>query len=190
MFKTLPNLLILLVLCCLAVSQTLKAEDPQVKFSFNDDGRKWSLAFKDSNEDQKIFEYLPENAKLDNWVDLTTVQYMNGPNIPAKTYYTKFMEALKKSAPYNKVQSKLISEDKNSVFWEWWIADNSQLDQHEWIRVFVDGENTAFLRYTTKDSKNVEKYRKIWQKIISDATFENAPQPASQTPALQENERN
>lgn len=148
------------------------AEEPEIIFSFKEDGRKWNLAFKDSNDEQKIFEYIPEGTNLNYWVDLATVQYMKGGNIPAKTYYEKFNEALKKSVPYNKVQTKLIKEDPNSVFWEWWIDDNSPLDQHEWIRVFVDEDNTAFLRYTTKDKKNAETYRKAWEKIIGEATFQ------------------
>ncbi len=161
-----------LIICLAFVEGLNAAADPDVQFSFKEDGRAWKLVYDQQVNQQKIYEYIPSETDLDKWSDIVTVQYQQGEKVSPQEYYERFMNVLKKSAPTNRVESKVISKDDDkSIFWTWWIEDNSPLDQREWIRVFVDGDKTAFLRYTTKDVKNEEKYGPIWQKIIQSAVF-------------------
>lgn len=145
--------------------------EPQIHYSLTDEGRKWKLGYQANDKQMSIIEYIPEDETIDNWQDLMTIHYIKGVDIPPAFYYDLFIGQLKKAAAQNQIHSKIIQQDANSIFAEWWIKDNTKNDQHEWIRIFTNEDNIAILRFTTKNMKDVEALRKRWEKIISSATY-------------------
>lgn len=143
----------------------------QITYSIQEDGRSWKVGHEDKNDQASITEYILENETPQNWTELVTVHYFKDLDVAPKIYWDLFTEELKKNAGEHKVNLKIINEEPNSLFGEWWIQDGTATDQHEWIRIFVKGKNLAILRYTTKNLKNVEANRKTWEHIIGSAKY-------------------
>lgn len=165
-----------LAFLCLALigcnsSKEEKRPSDVITYSLQEDGRSWKVGHEDQNAQASITEYVLDNENTQNWTELVTVHYFKDLEVTPKTYWGLFVEELKKNAGGHKVETKIINEEPNSLFGEWWIQDGANTDQHEWIRIFTKGRDLAILRYTTKNMKDVEANRKKWEHIISSAKF-------------------
>lgn len=145
--------------------------EPKISYSLDADGRNWKIKTEAHDDKTSIVEYTPEQVSNDEFQELLTIHTFKNLDITPRGYWELFIQALKKNAPHDKIQSRIIKEDKDSLLGEWWISDNSPNDQHEWIRIFSDGKNLALLRYTTSDLGNVENVRQKWEKILGSATY-------------------
>ncbi|CDZ81776.1 hypothetical protein BN1013_02312 [Candidatus Rubidus massiliensis] len=124
---------------------------------------KWKETHRSENEQITIIQYAPENDSKDNLHEVVTLMHLSGVPIPLKDYFDLFVQELSKSGPKNGFQHKILDQNENSLTGEWWIKNGSKEDQHEWIKLFKDGNDLAIIRYTTKktDSKSLENGKKI-----------------------------
>lgn len=155
---------------------SLHAEEEQKEceelLHFKFDDRDWKNAFEDSNESASIMEFTLTNENINNWTELVTVQKLPAIQGTPKDYYQKFIEVLSKNVEPAKVESKVIHETPDSIFFEWWINDDKTLDQHEWFKFFDTKRSSWILRYTTKNVDDLDKVRSIWEKNLDAASIE------------------
>lgn len=164
--------LTLLLAISLSPIATLIAEDTHSNITYSlDKEHGWKVGYEAKNKDMSITEYIPQDQTAENWKDLFTVHHYFGIDIEVAKYYDAFIKELEKMAPGSKVESKLINQDKNSLFGEWWINDTTPNAQHEWFRVFADGKDVVVLRFTTKRLGDVETMRKSVEDMLNNAQF-------------------
>lgn len=133
----------------------------------NIDGRKWKLGHESKEEGGLIREYVLENEDPNNWTELFSIQQFSEVPVTPQEFYKLFVDGLKQSVPQNKVENRIVSESPNVLLGEWWIHDKSQNDQHEWVKIFKDGDEVLIVRYTTKKTKDVDSIRKKWEDILT-----------------------
>lgn len=162
----------ILFLClCLAFQFINCAETKEceelLKFTFDD--RDWEKGFDDTNAEGSILEFTLKGESVDNWSELISVQRFTNVNASTNEYYKLFIKELEKAVKPDEVHTRLISRDKDSIFFEWWIDKGSKSAQHEWFRLFKTPDSILVLRYTTKQLDDVEKVRPTWEKILQNA---------------------
>lgn len=138
-------------------------------FSF--DNREWVKGFENENDEGSIIEFTLKNESVDNWSELISVQrFFSIDNL--EIFYQLFLKDLKKSIAPAEVQSKLISQNDQVIFFEWWVDGDKAVAQHEWFKMMKAPCSTLILRYTTKKLEDVEKVRGTWEKILNEARVE------------------
>lgn len=146
--------------------ETPKERSINSSASFNIDGRKWKVGHEVKEEGGLIREYVLENEDPNSWTELFSIQQFSDVPVSPNEFYKLFVDGLKQSVPQNKVESRVITESPNMLLGEWWIHDKSQNDQHEWIKIFKEGNEVLIVRYTTKKIGEVDSVRKKWEDIL------------------------
>lgn len=141
--------------------------DQQLKFSFDD--REWIKGFEQNEKGSSIVEYTLKGETVDNWNELVSVQKLI-PISSLDLYHEVFIKKLGESVNPEKVESKIITKNDDSMLFEWWINKGADA-QHEWFKLIQTPESTLVLRYTTKKLGDVDKIRPTWEKILNDATY-------------------
>lgn len=141
--------------------------EQQLKFSFDD--RTWEKGFEQNEKDSSIIEYTLKGETVNDWTELVSVQKLI-PISSKDLYYNIFIQKLKESVSPEKVESKIISKNDDSMVFEWWI-DKGPEAQHEWFKLIQTPDSTLVLRYTTKKLDQIDKIRDTWEKILKDATY-------------------
>lgn len=131
---------------------------------------KWKQAYKNSNDQAAIVEFTLKGENLKSWSELVTIQKFQPINSTVGEYYLIFMDTLKHTVKPDAVYSRIINENQNSLFFEWWIPSGA-FAQHEWFKIMQTPSTTMILRYTTKKLDQVDKVRKVWEMIIDSATI-------------------
>lgn len=162
----------LLCFLILAFAQSLFSSDPKgcdelLKFNFDD--REWVEGFNETNSDGSIIEFTLKGETVDNWSELISVQRFLNVQASVDEYYKLFIAELEKAVKPDEVHTHIISKDKNSMFFEWWVDKESDSAQHEWFRLFKTPDSILVLRYTTKQLGEVDTVRPIWEKILKNA---------------------
>lgn len=156
---------------------------PELKYDLKEDGRKWKIGNKLQNDNLIIVQYIPEETtpSPDQFKEVVTVMEIGGVNSNLKEYYNSFVNELTKQASGHQVSHRTIQEegDKN-IFGEWWIEEESPEDQHEWFKMFKDGNRLIIIRYTTSDKEIIKKNRAKWERIIGNTKFEDKAAPVEQ----------
>lgn len=142
----------------------------QEKIIFSLDQKEWVKGFEDSKDGYTIIEFTPKGQSVDDWKELVTVQ-TTPPIKDIREYYDRFVAALQQNVEDQKVNAKVLSQDSNSILFEWWI-DKGPEAQHEWFRLFKTPSATLILRFTTKNLNQVDTLRPIWEKNLQDAHYE------------------
>jgi hypothetical protein len=132
----------------------------------NLDGRKWKVGHEAKEDGRLIREYVLENEDVNNWTELFSIQQFSDVPVDPQEFYKLFVEGLQQAVPQNKVESRVIKDSPNTLLGEWWVADKSPNDQHEWIKIFKEGNDLLIVRYTTKKVKDVDSIRKKWEGIL------------------------
>lgn len=143
----------------------------EIHYSLKPDGREWKLADKNDNKELTILQYVPVNPKSGDINEALTIFYMKNFNSSPAEYFDIYLKQLKTLAPDSTISSKIIKKDNNSLFGEWWIADKSPKDLHEWVRIFSDGKQFAIIKFSTTKMDEIEKMRPIWEEILGSATY-------------------
>ncbi len=159
-----------LVLAICGLFQTINAKQCEEQIDFKFDDRQWEKGYEASTAEGSIVEYTLKGENVHNWTELVSVQSVPLAAVSMDDYYTYFMDGIKKAAQPADAQSRIINKTKDSIFFEWWIAANSPLAQHEWFRLFKTPASFMIIRYTTKKLDDVNKAKPIWEKILNDAT--------------------
>lgn len=147
---------------------------PQLKYDLKEDGRNWKIGNKIQNDALTIVQYVPDEQQPAQLREVVTVMELNGVNSDLKDYYQSFLNQLAKNASGHKVSHRTINEEaEKNIFGEWWIEEQSPQDQHEWFKMFKDGNKLYIIRYTTSDKETIQKNRAKWEKIIGNAKFED-----------------
>lgn len=143
--------------------------EERLQFTFDD--RQWEKGFEKQTSEASIIEFTLKGEDVNHWTELVTVQQFPKIAFTVEEYYKTFMQDLKASVQPAQVQSKIISQTPDSIFFEWWISGQTPHAQHEWFRLFKTPQSTLVLRYTTKKLNDVEKVRGTWEKILQDAKY-------------------
>lgn len=145
----------------------------KVQYSFKADGRKWKVINDDTQEQMKMTQYILEDEQPETVTELFTVTELTDVNITPAEYFSQFITELQKRYTNAKVESKIISQQTNSLLGEWWINGTSPDNtQHEWIRIIKKGNDIAILRYSTMHGEKLEQTRKTWESILNDAKLQ------------------
>ena len=131
------------------------------------DGRDWKLGHEAKEDGRLIREYVLENENVNNWTELFSIQQFSDIPISPQEFFKLFVDGLKLAVPQNKVESRVVSESPDALLGEWWVLDKSANDQHEWIKIFKQGDEMLIVRYTTKKTDNVDAARKKWEYILT-----------------------
>ena len=145
----------------------------KVQYTFKADGRKWKVINDDTQEQMKMTQYILEDEQPETVTELFTVTELTDVNITPAEYFSQFITELQKRYTNAKVESKIISQQTNSLLGEWWINGTSPDNtQHEWIRIIKKGNDIAILRYSTMHADKLEQTRKTWESILNDAKLQ------------------
>lgn len=159
------------ILALFAQPEMLKASidicQDEIEFTF--DNRKWKKDYEQKAQEAAIIEFTLENESVQNWSELVTIQKFIPLNIAVEDYYKEYLKLLKQSVNPSTVDSKILSQDENSIFFEWWIDDQGPNAQHEWFKLFKSPNAYYAFRYTTKKMDKIGKAGESWKKIISDS---------------------
>lgn len=131
------------------------------------DERKWKVGHEATEEGRLIREYVLDNEDATAWTELFSIQQFNDVPVAPQEFFKLFVDGLKQAVPQNKVESRVISDTPDVLLGEWWVHDKSQNDQHEWIKIFKEGDEILIVRYTTKKVDDVEAIRKKWETILT-----------------------
>lgn len=144
----------------------------KIQYTLTPDGRNWKVVTDDAQDQIKIKQYILENEQPENVTELFTITEMTDVNITPSEYFSQFVTELQKRYSDYKVESKIINQQTNSLFGEWWIDGQSpDKNQHEWIRIMKKGNDIAVLRYSTMHTDEIDSTRKTWESILSNAKF-------------------
>lgn len=163
---------ILFSFLCLLFFSSLYSEGKSESLYFKEDGRNWVFVG-ETKAGEKT--YIPENQDSKKWKEAIILHQINGTNIPLMTYYDTFMEILNEKSG-NLFESQVIESNENSLIFEWWTDKTLPQNQHGWIKVTHTPQGLQFFRYTTKDSKELEKASKIWPIILKNYSFKTRPE--------------
>lgn len=133
----------------------------------------WKLAFKNSNPQASLVEFILKEESLQNWTEMVTVQKIPASLNTVGQIYSDFMKGLLSIGP---IQSRVISLKEGALLFEWWILD-SPFAQHEWFKIIKTPRSIMTLRYTTKKMDQVEQVRSVWEEILEDSIvwFDDLP---------------
>lgn len=151
----------------LASGEAKEVKQP-IQFSFDD--RQWEQGFTDSKGELLMTEYTPKGESIENWSELVTVQKFPALNITPDQFYQEFLKNLRATVSPVEVKTRMISQNHDSMLFEWWIEGNTPFAQHEWFRLFVRPDATLVLRYTTKKTADLDKVGETWTKLLNAAT--------------------
>lgn len=145
-----------------------------IKFPFYEDGRRWKKGCVEQNERISLTEYILDSETKENWSELVTTQYfVVQADICLEAFFSNVIAELIKNKPQNKIKSRIISSTPDQILAEWWIEEKSSNDQHEWVQIFQKNKNIGILRYTTRRMDLVNSRGKVWEDILSKASFEH-----------------
>lgn len=165
--------ILFMALVSLSLGATLTADDSHPSLnhsSLNDDGRKWKIAFETKpGQPQSVKQFILEGQTVDNADELITVQTLPDIQLSPEDFFKLMLKQIQHNVPNGALDSKVISSSPDTLDAEWWLADQSENNQHEWIRVSKKGEVLTIIRYTTKNSGDHEKSQQVWEKIISES---------------------
>lgn len=131
------------------------------------DGRIWKLGHEAKDEGRLIREYVLENEDANNWTELFSIQQFDSVPVSPQEFFGLFVEGLKQAVPQNKVDSRVLNDSSDTLLGEWWVDDKSQNDQHEWIKIFKEGDDIFIVRYTTKKTGDLAALKKKWEEILT-----------------------
>lgn len=147
-------------------------EVPSIEFDFKPDGRTWKLGYEEKSNDQSISQYLLDKETMAAATQLVTVQVYTNNTTDPKIYFKNFVKDFQQEIPEAQVESKIISEDKDSLLGEWNIQGYpAYYVQHGWIRIFRKGSALGLIYFYTTKKNDIEKMRAPWEKILKDAKF-------------------
>lgn len=158
----------LFLACVFFCSASLEAELTPIKLNF--DGREWVLGFKNETDSTLMAEFILKGESIDKWSELVTIHGFTGPaakDVQPFTYYQKFIQEI---TQHSNAQQKLLSQNSDSVLFEWWTEGAHP--EHEWVRVLKDPDGYYVLRYTTRKIDQVPEQGKVWAKLLSEAQLE------------------
>ncbi len=161
------------ILTVLFFGGILHATQDEFYIKFAKDDREWHLDYQNSSGSSFIAEFTLEGETVNDWSELITVQAISVPSPSLRKYYSEFIRNLKDAAVEHEVQKRLILKERKSIFFEWWIHEDSPEAQHEWVRAFKREDRIYILRYTTKKIHEVEKVRPIWEKNLRKARLKS-----------------
>lgn len=131
----------------------------------------WHMDYECYDGPYGISEMTIEGETVHGWSELVTVQKNPRFNAPLEKFYSLMISGLQSTCPDYPVLHRLIFEDENSIFFEWWIDEPYYDAQHEWCRVILSDVDCFIIRYTTKKLDKVEDIRPIWEKRLMEAHF-------------------
>lgn len=172
------RMIMLLIAFCFFMCTVIAAEEecapnfPEIQFDLNREGREWIIGHQVSNERLNMLEYILKGESIEHWTEIVTVQSFKSIQTNPDEFFHLFIKELQKSFVSNQINFKVLKSDPTFSLGEWWIADSSPNDQHEWIKIFVTPGFISAVRYTTRHSLRVEAIRKKWETIIGNASVE------------------
>jgi hypothetical protein len=148
----------------------------RLEFKFPDGpGQNWTRVHEHTEKNgDRIEEYVPAAANLDNWQEMLTVQTF--PSLRGKTNSQKFMEALINRLPNKKLlRSQILSlphgSGEKDQYIEWSIDAGPQA-QHELDRIITGSQGIYVLHYCARPQMNTQA-RSQWLELIKQARLAN-----------------
>jgi hypothetical protein len=165
----------ILVVCLFALcSSFLSAEEiGGVSFSLDIPGEQWKVGNTFKNGQQEMTTYVHEQESNKQWSEIVTAQIVRGLQIEPRSFYDLFLEQLKVIAPPDHLHSKIIKQDSQELFAEWWIEGGTPEDQHEWLRMLRNKGNMIVVRFTTKKLDELEKSKATGNSILDTVKITN-----------------
>lgn len=135
------------------------------------DGRDWVPGWQNKNADCYTLELVPQGQTVENWQEIVTLQFF--PELQSNATPHQMMDVfLSRMQKYGAV-SKVISETKDGIIFEWEIKQPPQLAQYELDKIAVGQKGLHFLHYATK---NPNQKHEIWLKNFQNAKIMRKPE--------------
>ncbi len=133
-------------------SSLFASEDLLMKFSED----KWKFESKYETEQFETYLYTIEGESINNWTEILTTTRMPRINITLQSYCANVLSSIQSDYPNVSIDYQIIDKGRTSFFFEWWIENQSENPQHNWIRV-VNGENNTFvICYSSKKADAID----------------------------------
>jgi len=147
----------------------ISQEDLPIEISINENGEEWVKSYEGNLDTLSIIQFVPRGENLQNWTKLINIISYKGVNDSPSKMFAMMKEELKTRIPDKKIEFNVISEEPDSIFAEWWINENSAVDEHSWIKIMRGKNQSVTLLYTIKNINEVPEVRKNWEETIRNA---------------------
>jgi uncharacterized secreted protein with C-terminal beta-propeller domain len=146
--------------------------EPKIVYTL--DGRNWVVDLEAKDSHSAVTEFVLAEEKGKVWTEHVIVQYYYGVKIDPEIFFNDFIKQIKALVP-GKIEYRITKKEPNSLTAEWWLHDQTPEAQHEWMKIFVDGQNMAVLHYANRKWEKADSLRPVWEKIFNEAKLTHLP---------------
>lgn len=162
-----------LVSALLCLTTPLLAESIQnVEFQLPKSQNGWEVGNKMENEQATTVIYQEKGQDKgmmpNGWFGANYSKLKSDPKDTAS-----IENALKNQLPDKKVEFAVLSQDDNSLLYEWGVKDGEKEIMHGWGRGFSTKDGTVVLGYQTINVNHLDSERSNWLPVLKNAKVVN-----------------
>ena len=166
------------LMICIALSQLLAfpitAKPNSISFiqcPWELDGRVWSAYNFSNHEKHGVVRYFPAGQGIKDWSELVTMQWFEESAVAPLSYYSAFVEGLRKTFPAQQINHQILHGGEMSLLAEWESSAEQKATSYGVIRVFSCFPHIYLLTYLCRDPSKFEQAKKTWRAICGQANL-------------------
>ena len=165
----------MICLSALATNALMGETIGNVDYKIPDSAKEWKVANEMSNPKSSTVVYIPIESVTNGQQQIFTVHSNTLPsNISDdKIIVDGLLKTLEIYYPSMKVDGHIVEKDKDSLLFEWSVADQGKETLHGWYRMFGSNDGTVLLGYQTGNINGLEAERAIWVPALKEAKQHN-----------------
>lgn len=141
-----------------------------VEYSLDADGRPWIVAHDIKTNQAHTVIYVIKGDTLESCSESFAVHTGTQKVIDfSQNFEVTFRKMMAGLFPGKPIEIHLLDQTANSLFAEWTMSPKRGDKQHGWIRIIDSDEGAVILQFTTKKVDQIQRTKKIWEKILVDA---------------------